>query len=201
MRVLVACEYSGTVRDAFIHAGHDAMSCDLLPTDVPGPHYHGSVIEIINDGWDLMIAHPPCTYLSNAGARWLYPKGVLNNDRFSKGLEAKQFFEFLFNAPIKKICIENPKPSKIFGLPNHSQVIQPFQYGHEISKRTHLWLKGLPELMPTNLVESKGHLCGSFTSKTKGIKNKQVIGKTWKDRSRTFKGIAEAMAQQWGKNG
>lgn len=198
MRVLVACEYSGIVRDAFIRFGHDAMSCDLFPTENNGPHYQGPVQDVINDGWDLMIAHPPCTYLSNAGARWLYPGGALNQDRYMKGVEAKKFFDFLWSSEIKKICIENPKPSKIYGLPAHSQTIQPFHYGHEISKRTHLWLKGLPDLIPTNLVESKGHLCGSFTSKNKGIKEKQVIGKTWKDRSRTFHGIAEAMAKQWG---
>lgn len=174
------------------------MSCDLLPTEAPGKHYQGDVKDVINDGWDLMIAHPPCTYLSNAGARWLYPRGIIDKSRYVKGLDAKLFFDFLLNAPIEKICIENPKPSKIYGLPLHSQVIQPFQFGHPISKMTLLWLKGLTKLTHTEIVESKGHLCGSYTSKNKGIANKKVIGKSWKERSRTFEGIAKAMAEQWG---
>jgi hypothetical protein len=176
------------------------MSCDLLTKDVPGPHYQGDVIDIINDGWDLMIAHPPCTYLSNAGARWLYPGGVLNDGRYKRGLHARDFFIYLIASNIKMVCVENPKPSKIYNLPECDQVIQPFQFGHPVSKRTHLWLKNLPELVPTNIVKSEGHLCGSFTSKNKGNKSKQVIGKTWKERSKTYQGIADAMADQWGRS-
>ena len=155
MRVLVACEYSGTVRDAFAKLGHDAMSCDIIPTDVPGKHYQGNVLDIINDGWDLMIAHPPCTYLSNAGARFLYPKGILNEDRLAKGLEAKEFFMKLYNANIPKICVENPIPSKVYALPNYTQTIQPYEYGHPFKKKTCLWLKGLPKLIPTNIVNER----------------------------------------------
>ena len=198
MKVLVACEYSGTVRDAFLAKGHEAMSCDLLPTDVPGPHYQGDVFDIINDGWDLMIAHPPCTYLSNAGARWLYPKGKLNQERYEKGLEAKEFFFSLLNAKIDKICVENPKPSLVYELPAATQIIHPYHFGDPYSKRTQLWLKNLSPLQHTNVVDIKGYWCGSFTSRFKGDKSKTVLGKTWKDRSKTFDGIANAMAEQWG---
>lgn len=198
MKVLVACEFSGIVRDAFIKHGHEAMSCDLEPTDKPGPHYQGNIFDVIDDGWDLMIAHPPCTYLSNAGARWLFPKGILNQERYKLGLNAKQFFMALLNANISKICVENPKPSLIYELPKCSQVIQPYQFGDPFSKRTHLWLKNLPKLNPTNIVNIDGYWCGSFTSKNKGNKKKSVLGKTWKERSKTFQGIADAMASQWG---
>jgi len=148
MRVLVACEYSGVVRDAFIALGHKAVSCDILPTDVDGPHIQDDVLEVLKytKDWDLMIAHPPCTYLSNAGARHLYPQGVLNEDRLAKGLEAKSFFINLFNAPIPRIVIENPIPSKVFGLPQYNQVIQPYEFGHPFSKKTCLWLKNTPPL-------------------------------------------------------
>jgi hypothetical protein len=192
MRVLVACEYSGTVRDAFIARGHDAMSCDLLPTDRPGPHYQGDVFDIIKDGWDLMIAHPPCTYLSNAGARWLYAGGVLNQERFSKGLEGKEFFMQLFNADIEKIAVENPIPSKVFNLPKYSQAIQPYEYGHPYKKKTCLWLKNLPLLTPTNIVEQREStkVVGNWFNK--GGKERQ------KERARFWQGIANAMAEQWG---
>ena len=128
MRVLIACEYSGRVRDAFAKLGHDAWSCDILPTETEGKHYEGSVLDILNDGWDLMIAHPPCTYLSNAGARFLYPKGILNQERLAKGLLAKEFFMQLYNANIPKIAIENPIPSRVYGLPQYTQTIQPYVY-------------------------------------------------------------------------
>ncbi len=192
MRVLVACEYSGTVRDAFIKLGHDAMSCDIIPTDVPGPHYEGDVLDVINDGWDLMIAHPPCTYLSNAGARFLYPKGQLNSDRLKLGLEAKQFFMALYNSNIPKICVENPIPSTVYELPLYTQTIQPYEYGHPFKKRTCLWLKGLPKLMPTNIVNERqsSKVPGNWFNK--GGKDRQ------KNRAKTFQGIADAMASQWG---
>lgn len=192
MKVLVACEFSGKVRDAFAKLGHDAWSCDIIPTDVPGNHYQGDVTDILNEGWDLMIAHPPCTYLSNAGARFLYPKGILNTDRLAKGLEAKEFFMLLYNANIPKICVENPTPSKVYGLPPYSQTIQPYEYGHPFQKRTNLWLKGLPKLVPTNIVAERqsSKVPGNWFNK--GGKDRQ------KNRAETFQGIADAMADQWG---
>jgi hypothetical protein len=192
MRVLVACEYSGTVRDAFIALGHEAMSCDLLPTDVEGPHYQGDIFDILDDGWDLMIAHPPCTYLSNAGARHLYPKKFLNQQRYEQGLEAKQFFMKLLTCNIKKICVENPVPSSIFGLPKYHQVIQPYEFGHPYQKKTCLWLKNLPPLMATMYVQKQEStkVVGNWFNA--GGKDRQ------KNRAKTFEGIATAMANQWG---
>ena len=192
MKVLVACEYSGRVRDAFAKLGHEAWSCDIIPTEAPGNHYEGSVLDILDNGWDLMIAHPPCTYLSNAGARHLYPKGQLNQERLKKGLVAKEFFMALYNAKIPRIAIENPTPSKVFGLPQYSQAIQPYEYGHPYQKRTCLWLVGLPKLMPTKIVEEKQStkVVGNWFNK--GGKERQ------KERARTFQGIADAMANQWG---
>lgn len=192
MKVLIACEYSGTVRDAFIAKGHEAMSCDLLPTDKPGPHYQGSVFDIIDQGWDLMIAHPPCTYLSNAGARWLYPNKKLNQDRFQKGLEAKQFFMDLLNANIPQIAVENPIPSGVFEIPKYTQFIEPFQFGHPFKKKTCLWLKNLPLLEPTNIVQERQSTKIPGNWFNKGGKERQ------KERARTFQGIADAMAEQWG---
>ena len=192
MKVLVACEYSGVVRDAFVKSGHYAMSCDIISTDSPGEHYQGSVLDILNDGWDLMIAHPPCTYISNAGARHLYPKKILNKDRYNKGMEAVEFFMKLYNADIPMIAVENPIPSKIYGLPQYNQTIQPYEYGHPFQKRTCLWLKNLPLLKPTNIVE-KGQstkVVGNWFNA--GGKDRQ------KNRAKTFQGIADAMAEQWG---
>ena len=193
MRVLIACEYSGRVRDAFAMLGHDAWSCDILPTEKPGNHYEGSVLDILDQGWDLMIAHPPCTYLSNAGARFLYPKGILNQDRFKKGLEAKEFFMALVNADIPRIAIENPIPSKAYGLPQYSQTIQPYEYGHPFQKRTCLWLKNLPKLIPTKIVDERQSTKIPGNWFNKGGKDRQ------KERARTFEGIADAMANQWGR--
>jgi hypothetical protein len=192
MKVLIACEYSGTVRDAFIAQGHDAMSCDILPTDVPGPHYQGDIMDILHDGWDLMVAHPPCTYLSNAGARFLYPGKVLNPARLEKGLAAKCFFMELLNAPIEYICIENPIPSKVFGLPQYSQTIQPYEFGHPFKKKTCLWLKNLPALMATEIVATSESTKVPGNWFNKGGKDRQ------KNRAKTFQGIADAMANQWG---
>ena len=194
MKVLIACEYSGRVRDAFARLGHEAWSCDLLPTETPGNHYQGSVLDIIGGGeWDLMIAHPPCTYLSNAGARFLYPKGILNQERFKKGLDAKELFMALYNANIPKIVIENPIPSKVYGLPQYTQTIQPYEYGHPFQKRTCLWIKGLPNLIPTNIVEERQSTKIPGNWFNKGGKDRQ------KERARTFEGIANAMADQWGR--
>jgi hypothetical protein len=157
MKVLVACEYSGTVREAFRKRGHDAISCDIIPTEIDGPHYEGDIFDILYDDWDMMIAHPPCTYLSNAGAKHLYPqKGVLNVERYEKGMEAKDFFMKLWEVThIPKVCVENPISSKVFEMPMHTQEIQPYEYGHPLSKRTRLWLRNLPLLQPTNIVERK----------------------------------------------
>ena len=192
MKILIACEFSGTVRDAFSALGHDVTSCDLLPSETQGKHYQGSVLDILNDGWDLMIAHPPCTYLSNAGARHLYPKGVLNKDRFNNGLEAKEFFMTLYNADIPLICVENPIPSKVYELPEYTQSIQPYEHGHPFKKKTCLWLKGLPNLVPTNIVPEResSKVVGNWFNK--GGKDRQ------KNRAKTFQGIADAMAAQWG---
>lgn len=192
MKVLVACEYSGTVRDAFIAQGHEAMSCDIIPTDVPGPHYQGDVRDVLDNGWDLMIAHPPCTYLSNAGARFLYPKGKLNKARLKLGMEGRAFFMTLWNADIPMIAIENPTPSTVFNLPPRTQVIQPYEFGHPVQKRTCLWLKGLPPLRPTRVVKNpqSSKIPGNWFNK--GGKDRQ------KNRAKTFDGIARAMASQWG---
>jgi hypothetical protein len=192
MKVLIACEYSGTVRDAFIALGHEAMSCDLLPTDVQGPHYQGDIFDVLDDGWDLMIAHPPCTYLSNAGAKHLYPNKILNPERYEKGLEAKEFFMKLLSCKIPKVCIENPVASRVFKLPKYHQVIQPYEFGHPFQKKTCLWLKNLPPLMATMYVQKQEStkVVGNWFNA--GGKDRQ------KNRAKTFEGIANAMANQWG---
>jgi hypothetical protein len=186
MKILVACEYSGNVREAFRALGHDAWSCDLEPAeDYQRYHLQEDVLNVIDwQDWDMMVAFPPCTYLAKSGARWLYPKGKVNKDRMQKLEDARNFFMELFNADIPKIAIENPTPMKVAELPEHSQVIEPYQFGDPYTKRTLLWLKGLPELAWTNVVTPRGDYA------TKFVKNP-------KDRSRTFQGIADAMATQW----
>ena len=193
MRVLVACEYSGAVRDAFIKLGHDAVSCDLLPTDVPGPHHQGSVLDILDDGWDMMIAFPPCTHLAVSGARWFAAKRA--DGRQQQGID---FFMALANANIPKIAIENPVGIMSTEWRKPDQIIQPWQYGHEATKTTCLWLKGLPELTPTNVV-GKGarHVTKSGRSLPEWY-NLPPSEDRWKIRSKTFQGIADAMADQWG---
>ena len=148
LRVLVACEYSGTVREAFKKLGHDAMSCDLLDTEIPGKHYKGNVRDILCDGWDIMIAHPPCTHLAVSGARWF-------KNKQREQIEALEFVGLLMNAPINRIAIENPISiiSSYFRKPD--QIIQPWQFGHGETKSTCLWLKNLPKLKPTNIVEGR----------------------------------------------
>jgi len=194
MRVLVACEYSGTVRDAFRAQGHDAMSCDLLPTDSPGPHYQGSVLDIINDGWDMMIAFPPCTHLAVSGARWFAAKRA--DGRQQQGID---FFMALANANIPRIAIENPVGIMSTQWRKPNQIIQPWQHGHEATKTTCLWLKGLAELKPTNTVgKGERHITKSGRSLPKWY-NLPPSEDRWKIRSTTFTGIANAMAQQWGK--
>ena len=194
MKVLVACEESQAVCKEFRKLGHEAYSCDIVPCSGGHPEWHlqQDVTPLLKEKWDLIIAHPPCTYLSNAGARHLYPKGVLNEDRLKKGLAAKEFFMQFYNADCDKICIENPTPSKVFCLPPYSQVIQPYEFGHPYSKRTCLWLKGLPQLVPTNIVEvsQSTKVAGNWFNK--GGKERQ------KNRAKTFPGIAKAMAEQGG---
>jgi hypothetical protein len=192
MKVLIACEFSGIVREAFKAKGHDAWSCDLLPTEIPGQHILGDVLEILNDGWDLMIAHPPCTYMSNAGARFMYPKGVLNQDRLNLALAGKDFFMELLSAKIPKKCIENPVPCRVVGLPPYNQIIQPFFFGDAVQKKTCLWLIGLPPLMSTVICPfpQSSKIPGNWFNK--GGNDRQ------KNRAKTFPGIAAAMADQWG---
>jgi len=215
MKVLVACEYSGRVRDAFIEKGHDAISCDILPTDVPGNHYKGDIRDILFDGWDLMICHPPCTYLTGA-AEWAYddkpmingvprkmkPGTLIGADRRAARLEAIEFVDLLWNAPIKKICLENP-----VGVINRlrpempkPQYVQQYWFGEDASKKTGLWLKGLPPLFPTNeiaprIVNGKKR----WGNQTDSGQNKLPPSEDrWKIRSETPIGLAKAMAEQWG---
>jgi hypothetical protein len=205
VKVLIACECSGRVRDAFIALGHDAISCDLKPTEIPGPHYQGSVFDIINDGFDLMIAHPPCTYLSYAGtAHWNDP------GRCEKRLQALDFFRRLYEAPISKICIENPKGCASPTIAKYSQEIQPFYFGDSAYKTTWLWLKNLPPLnhvstpdlfsaethvpVPEPIFIDKSGKKRHFTESFSGTSKE-----TQSNRARTFIGIAKAMAEKWSK--
>ena len=188
MKVLIACEYSGAVRDEFIKLGHDAMSCDLLPTESPGPHYQGSVFDIIDDGWDLMIAHPPCTHLAVSGAKHFAAKRA--DGRQQEGID---FFMEIVNARIERYAIENPVGimSTIYRKPD--QIIQPWQFGDEFQKTTCLWLKNLPPLIHTKVVNK-----GEFHVTKSGKRlPKWYVGATAKVRSKTFPGIAKAMAEQW----
>lgn len=201
MKILIACEESQAVCKAFRKKGHEAYSCDILPASGGNPEWHiqGDVLEHLNDGWDMMIAHPPCTYLSKAGARWLHGGGKINQERYHLGLQAKDFFLSLLNADIPRIAIENPTPLKIYELPLHNQAIQPYQFGHPYSKRTLLWLKNLPLLMPTNEVKKYRVFLPSNTGGAKrGQKHTAGVAKDWKEASTTFQGIADAMAEQWG---
>jgi hypothetical protein len=196
VKVLIACEYSGTVRDAFRAAGHDAMSCDLLPSDAPGPHYLGDVRDVLGDGWDLMIAHPPCTYLAVSGMH-----------RTARGLrdpqlteDALDFVRMLLAAPVPRIAVENPVSVISTRIRRPDQIIQPWQFGHDASKTTCLWLKGLPALRPTQIVEPR------IVDGRKRWGNQTDTGQNrlspspdrWKRRSATYAGIAAAMAAQWG---
>jgi len=187
MKILIACESSGTVRDAFIKLGHEAMSCDMLPTEQPGPHYQGDVRDVLYEHWDLLIGHPPCTYLSVSGMHWT-TRGL----RDPKLIEdALAFAKLLMDAPIAKIAIENPigvlSTRSTLGKP--SQIIQPWQFGHGETKATCLWLKGLPKLTPTNIVSGR----------EARIHKMPPSPTRWKERSRTYEGIAFAFAQQWGE--
>lgn len=201
MKVLVACEESQTVCKAFRQRGHEAYSCDLvLPTGENWEwHIQGDAVDVMNSQhWDLMIAHPPCTYLSNAAARWLYKGGVLNEDRYKKGLKAKELFMAFYNSNIRYVAIENPQPSLIYQLPKPSQAIQPFEYGEPYSKRTLLWLKNLPQLKPTNVLTEYSVWLPSNTGGQKRGQVARFVYRTKQQRSKTFEGIAAAMAEQWG---
>lgn len=181
MKVLVACEYSGVVRDAFRARGHEAVSCDLLPSEAPGPHYEGDVREIIAANWDLMIAHPPCTHLAVSGARWF-------KDKQQEQAEALEFVRLLLAADIPRIALENPISIISSRVRKPDQIIQPWQFGHGETKATCLWLKNLSPLRPTNIVEGR----------EARVHKMPPSPDRWKERSRTYQGIADAMADQWG---
>lgn len=228
MKVLIACEESQAVCKEFRKLGHEAYSCDIIECSGGHPEWHiqGDVLEILNpmtkydwndyitfetmDGeehwiegkWDMIIAHPPCTYMSNAGACRMYPrKGQIDEERFEKAMKAKAFFMMFYNADCERICIENPVPLSVVGLPEKTQVIQPYEYGHPYTKKTYLWLKGLPKLKPTNIIKPVGpYVCGNAEIWKKQAANGVVYGKekSAKHGSKTFKGWAEAMAEQWG---
>jgi len=204
MKILIACEFSGIVRDAFIRKGHDAVSCDLLPTESPGPHYQGDVRDVLTDGWDMMIGHPPCTFLSYAGVRHWNASG-----RLQKRLDALSFFAALWEAPIEKICLENPKGCASPTIAKYSQEIQPYYFGDNNMKTTWLWLKNLPLLIhneeddlffqkthvpkPEPLYVDSNGKARHFTDAMKGVSDRAH------SRAKTFPGIAEAMASQWGE--
>ena len=223
MNVLIACEESQRVCTAFREKGHNAFSCDILPCGGGHPEWHiqGDVLPLLNGAaddfccridfytqngdwhelpwkWDLIIAHPPCTYFSTAGANWLFRGGKLDEERYKKGLEMKNLFMAIYNADCEKIAIENPVVMKIWELPKHTQEIQPYQFGHPFTKKTRLWLKGLPELKSTEVVEpvAKWVSCGNRTNREK--QNQAVCKAFTSERSKTFEGIAKAMADQWG---
>jgi hypothetical protein len=193
VRVLVACEFSGIVRDAFLDAGHDAVSCDLLPTERPGPHYQGDVRDLLGRGWGLLIAHPPCTYLANSGVRWLYGgKGNVRDEaRWAAMCEAAIFIRELLYSEVPRVVVENPIMHRygqaIVGR-GPDQIVQPWWFGHGETKATCLWLRNLPPLVPTNIVperEPRVHYASPGPDR-------------WKERSRTLPGLARAMTQQWG---
>lgn len=193
MKVLIACEYSGTVRSAFSALGHNAWSCDLLPSEIEGQHYQGDVRDMLSEHWDLMIAHPPCTHLAVSGARWFHLKQA-------EQAEALEFVRLLMSANIQKIAIENPVSIISSRIRKPDQIIQPYQFGHEATKTTCLWLKGLPKLQATNIVgKGSRHVTKSGKSLPTWY-NLPPSPTRWKERSKTFEGIALAMANQWGCN-
>lgn len=209
MKILIACEESQAVCKEMRRLGHECYSCDIIECSGGYPEWHimQDVLPLLNgnctfktmDGvehtidskWDMIIAHPPCTYLSNAGARFLYPKGVLNEERLRKGIMAKDFFMAFYHANCEKVAIENPVPSSVYMMPKYSQSIQPYQFGHPFKKKTCLWLKGLPSLTPTSIVETpqSTKIAGNWFNK--GGNDRQ------RNRAKTFPGIAKAMAEQW----
>lgn len=180
MKLLIGCEFSGVVRDAFMALGHDAWSCDLLPTERPGNHLQCDVREVLGNGWDLMIAHPPCTFLAVSGARWF-------SSRLDQQVEALDFVNELLKAPIGRIALENPVSIISTRIRKPDQIVQPWQYGHPETKATCLWLKNLPKLQPSNIVEGR----------VARVHREPPSPNRWKNRSRTLPGIADAMASQW----
>ena len=181
MKILVACEFSGTVRDAFMARGHEAVSCDLLPTERTGPHVQADVLRILNEGWDMLIGHPPCTHLAVSGARWF-------KDKMQEQADAVAFFMALAMSGINKVCLENPVSVISTKWRKPDQIIQPWQFGHPETKATCLWLQNLPKLQPTNIVQGR----------EARVHKMPPSPDRWKNRSRTFQGIANAMAEQWG---
>lgn len=196
MKVLVACEYSGTVRDAFLAAGHEAMSCDLLPTEAEGPHYQGDVRDLLGEPFDLVVAHPPCDFLANSGVRWLYSDPL----RWQGLIEGAAFFRLMFSFNAPRIAVENPIQHRwaklAHGIGEPSQTIQPWHFGHPESKRTALWLRGLPLLQPTNDVRDAMAMLPK--SVTQRVHYASPGPDRWKIRSKFFPGVAAAMAAQWG---
>lgn len=200
MKVLVGCEYSGRVRDAFLARGHDAMSCDLLPTERPGPHYQGDVRDVLGDGWDLAVFHPPCTYLTAAGARFYSVNHPGAGARRERMAEDAALFRDLWNAPIPRVCVENPRmlheARELIGIGVPSQVIEPHEFGELALKRTCLWLRGLPPLMVT---DDYLHLVTTAAVGQRwDLMRMSPSQDRWRERSRTFQGIADAMGEQWG---
>lgn len=216
MKVLIACEESQEVCKAFRKLGHRAYSCDIQKPSGGHPEWHilGDALKVLNGGiittmdgkshkigkWDLLIAHPPCTYLSNAGARHLWKGHQLQADRVMLGIQARDFFMRFWLADISMIAVENPIPSKVFAMPKYTQIVQPYEYGHPYSKRTCLWLKGLPKLQPTDIVEPTATWCpsGSYSHKHGEQHKGMFTTDRAKNRAKTFPGIAKAMAEQWG---
>lgn len=193
MRVLVACEYSGVVRDAFLARGHEAVSCDLLPTESPGPHFEEDIFGIVDKGWDLMIAHPPCTDLAVSGAKHFAAK--IADGRQQRALD---FVQRLLDAPIDKICLENPVSVISSQIRKPDQIIQPWMFGHEATKTTCLWLKNLPLLEATDIVDKGARHVTKSGKSLPAWYNLPPSKDRWKIRSATFSGIAKAMAEQWG---
>jgi hypothetical protein len=218
MRVLVACEESQTVCKAFREKGHIAFSCDLQECSGGHPEWHinGDCLSLLDgdcefvtqDGtkhtqvgeWDLIIAHPPCTYMSKAGARWMYPTaGNISEERLKLAMEAKEFFFKMLNAKCKRIAVENPVPLKVVGLPEPTCSVQPYEHGEPFSKKTCLWLKNLPPITPTNIVSNyKPYLPSNTGGAKRGQKHSRGVAKNAKEASKTFKGVAQAMCEQWG---
>lgn len=222
MKILVACEESQAVTIELRRLGHEAYSCDVIECSGGHPEWHimGDALQVVNGRclfgtqddtiheirtkWDMIIAFPPCTYMSNAGACRMFPrKGEIDKERYAKAMEAKEFFMAFYNADCERISIENPVPLSVVGLPEKTQVIQPFEFGHPFTKKTYLWLKGLPNLQPTDIVEPLGpYVCGNSEIWKKQAARGTVYGKekSAKHRSKTFPGVAKAMAEQWAGN-
>jgi len=202
MKVLIACEYSATVRDAFAARGHDAWSCDLLPSDKSGQHIQGDVLEVLDRGWDLLIAHPPCTYLTNSGVTWLWEnkkENMKNEQRWKDLDEGAAFFKRLLECDIPKICVENPIPHKYAVMRigrKYDQLVQPYHFGHKESKATCFWLKGLDPLVHTTNLKAET-MALPYKERNR-LHYLPPSPDRWKIRSTTYQGIADAMAQQWG---